>query len=106
MCAGPEPFPKDFREDVIRVARDPEPDQTIKRITTDFGISESCLNNWLTKADIEDGAKPGTTAAERADLREAGSRFRLLKQENEVLRQAAAYLNRPGSSGGSEVPKG
>ena len=34
-----------------------------------------------------------TTAAENADLREARKRIRLLEQENEVLRRAAAYLS-------------
>ena len=37
--------------------------------------------------------QPGTTAAENADLREARKRIRLLEQENEVLRRAAAYLS-------------
>ena len=59
----------------------------------DFGISESCLTNWLAKADVEHGAKPGTTATENAELREARKRIRLLEQENEVLRRAAAYLS-------------
>jgi transposase len=44
-------------------------------------------------ADVEDGVRPGTTAAENADLREARKRIRLLEQENEVLRRAAAYLS-------------
>ena len=35
----------------------------------------------------------GSTAAENADLREARKRIRLLEQENEVLRRAAAYLS-------------
>jgi transposase len=56
-------------------------------------ISESCLANWLKAADIEDGRRPGTTAADSAELREARRRIRLLEQENEVLRRAAAYLS-------------
>ncbi len=63
------------------------------RSPTDFGIAESCLRNWLREADVEDGVKPGTTAAESAELREAETRIRLLEQENEVLRRAAAYLS-------------
>ena len=70
-----------------------EPGQHLKQIATDFGISESCLTNWMKAADVEDGVKPGTTAAENADLREARRRIRLLEQENEVLRRAAAYLS-------------
>ena len=89
----PKPFPKEFREDVVRVARNRDPGQTLKQIAADFGISESCLTGWLKSADVEDGIKPGTTAAENAELREARKRIRLLEQENEVLRRAAAYLS-------------
>jgi transposase len=50
-------------------------------------------NNWLKKADVEDGIKPGTTAAQNEELKAAKRRIRLLEQENEVLRRAAAYLS-------------
>jgi len=53
----------------------------------------------LKKADIEDGNRPGLTKDEAAELREVKKRNRLLEQENEVLRRAAAYLaqaNLPG----------
>lgn len=89
----PKPYPREFREDVIRVARNREPDVMLKTIAADFGISESCLANWLKAADVEDGIKPGTTAAENEDLKKAKRRIRLLEQENEVLRRAAAYLS-------------
>jgi transposase len=95
----PRPYPREFREDVIRVARNREPGVRIKDIAADLGISESCLTNWLTAADVEDGFKSGVTAVENAELRDARKRIRLLEQENEVLRRAAAYLsqaNRPG----------
>ena len=66
---------------------------TLKSIAADFGISESCLTNWLSAADVEDGIKEGTTAADNAELKKAMRRIRLLEQENEVLRCAAAYLS-------------
>ena len=93
MCPVPKPYPQEFRDDVVRVARNREPGVHLKQVAADFGISESCLTNWLAKAEVEDGAKPGTTAAENAELREARKRIRLLEQENEVLRRAAAYLS-------------
>ena len=90
----PKPFPKEFRDDVVNVARNREPGQTLKQIATDFGIAESCLRNWLRQADVEDGLKPGATAADNAELREAKKRIRLLEQENEILRRAAAFFAR------------
>ena len=94
MYTVPKPYPREFRDDVVRVARNREPGVHLKQIAADFGISESCLNGWLKAADVEDGVKPGVTSSEHAELREARKRIRLLEQENEVLRQrAAAYLS-------------
>ena len=58
-----------------------------------FRISEATLHNWLRKADIEDGIAAGTTDAEASEIRALKKRMRLLEQENEVLRRAAAYLS-------------
>lgn len=91
MCTVPRPYPMEFRRDVVAVARRGE--APIKQIAHDFGIAESCLRNWLRDADVEDGNRPGVTASESVELREARRRIRLLEQENEVLRRAAAYLS-------------
>ncbi|MFF7878368.1 hypothetical protein [Streptomyces sp. SH5] len=51
------------------------------------------LWKWMRRADIDDGTKSGTTSQESVELREARRRIKLLEQENEVLRRAAAYLS-------------
>lgn len=89
----PKPYPREFREDVVAVARGRESGVPLRQVAADFGISETCLQNWLRQADVEDGARPGTTATEAAESRELKKRIRLLEQENEVLRRAAAYLS-------------
>jgi transposase len=91
MAVMPKPYPREFRDDVVAVARKGE--APLKQIAKDFGISESCLANWMKTADVEDGVKPGLTEAERVELRELKRRNKLLEQENEVLRRAAAYLS-------------
>jgi transposase len=68
MLLVPRPHPKEFRDDVVAVARKGE--ASIAEIARDFGISESCLRNWLHRADVEDGHRPGVTVAESAELRE------------------------------------
>jgi transposase len=89
----PKPYPGEFREDVVRVARSRPDGVTLEQIATDFGVHPMTLSKWLRKADVEDGVKPGVTAAEQAETRELRRRVRLLEQENEVLRRAAAYLS-------------
>ena len=91
MSVVAKPYPKEFRDDVVAVAR--KGLAPLAQIAKDFGVSEGSLTNWLKKADTEDGHRPGLTDADRAELREAKKRIRLLEQENEVLRRAAAYLS-------------
>jgi len=87
------PYPREFREDVVRVARNRDDGVTIEQIAADFGVHPMTLSKWMRQADIDDGTKPGSTTSESAELRELRRRNRLLEQENEVLRRAAAYLS-------------
>ncbi|MEV7526740.1 IS3 family transposase [Streptomyces sp. NPDC091371] len=89
----PKPYPEEFREDVVRVARNRGPGVTVEQVATDFGVHPMTLWKWMRRADIDDGSKPGTSSQESAELREARRRIKLLEQENEVLRRAAAYLS-------------
>ncbi len=62
-------------------------------MTKGFGIHDMTLSKWMRQAEVEDGEKPGMTRADSAENRELKKRIRLLEQENEVLRRAAAYLS-------------
>ena len=89
----PRPYPREFRDDVVRVARDRVAGVTLEQVAADFGIHPMTLSKWLRVADVEDGVKPEVAVDELTELREARKRIRTLEQENEVLRRAAAYLS-------------
>lgn len=88
----PKAFPEEFRRDVVAVARRRE--VPIAQIARDFGISASCIQRWLKRAEIEEGVRDGLTLAEESEIRELKKRNKLLEQENEVLRRAAIYLGK------------
>jgi transposase-like protein len=90
----PTPYPKEFRRDVIAVAR--QGDQSVAQVARSFGISESCLNRWLKIADREDGgrAAPLGSAVDDPEKRELRRRNKQLEQEVEILRRATAYFAR------------
>jgi transposase len=93
MCTVPKPYPKKFRNDVVNVARRREQDRRSSRsLGTSVARIRVCVIRML-QADVEDGHKSGTTAAGNTELPQASQRIRLLEQENEVLRPAAAYLS-------------
>lgn len=89
----PKPYPREFRDDVVRVARRRDPGVTLEQIAADFGLHPMTLSKWLRQAKVDDGDRPGVTSTESEELRAARRRIRLLEQENEVLRRAAAYLS-------------
>ena len=97
----PTPYPKEFRDDVIAVAR--KGDQSIKAVARSFGISESCLHRWVYIAERDEARGTARVpaasrapadddlAAENAELRKLAKK---LEQENEILRRATAYFAR------------
>ncbi len=87
----PKAFPKEFRRDVIAVARKRE--GSLVQVAKDFGVSNTCLHRSLSIADVEDGVRSGVTIAEAAEIRKIKKRNRLLEQEVEILRRATAYLS-------------
>ena len=87
MSVVPPPRPPEFRQRAVELAR--QGDAPIAKIAEDLGISESCLRNWL-HADVPDD----NGSSERKELAELRRRNRLLEQENEILRRAAAYFAR------------
>ena len=89
----PRPYPREFRDDVVRVARNREDGVTIEQIATDFGVHPMTLTKWMRQADIDKGTKPGKSTSDSVELQDLRRRNRLLEQENEVLRRAAAYLS-------------
>lgn len=89
----PAPYPQEFRDDVVRVVRAREDGVTLAQIAKNSSIHEMKLSKWLRQADIGDGKRPGVMRVESTENRELKKRIHLLKQENEVLRRAAAYLS-------------
>lgn len=89
----PKPFPKEFRDDVVRVAENRGPDVILAQIAKDFRVHVGTLDKWMRQARFEAGEQPGETKQESAQLRELRKRNWLLEQEVEVLRRATAYLS-------------
>ncbi|MFW0775263.1 IS3 family transposase [Paenarthrobacter nitroguajacolicus] len=87
----PTAYGAEFRQDVIDVARKGE--APLAQIAKDFGLSVTTLKRWIAIAERkESGAGPA--GGDSAEMRELKKRNRLLEQENEILRRAAAYLAR------------
>jgi transposase len=92
MSVMPAPHPPEFRQRAVHLAH--EGAAPVAKIAKDLGISESCLRNWMAQADADENGGPRLTSAEKKELAELRRKNRLLEQENEILRRAAAYFAR------------
>jgi transposase len=93
MSVMPAPHPPEFRQRAVQLAR--EGTFPVAKIAKDLGISDSCLRNWMAQADAdENGGGQRLTSEEKKELAELRRRNRVLEQENEILRRAAAYFAR------------
>jgi len=77
----PKAFPKEFREDVIRVFR--TSDASTAQVAKDFGISASCLKRWLSideRSTARTAGGGGGPVAESDALREANKRIQMRRK--------------------------
>lgn len=89
----PAPHPPEFRRRAVELARLGE--QPVGALARQLSISESCLRNWMSQADADDGSgDQRLTTAEKRELTQLRRDKRRLEMENEILKRAAAYFAR------------
>jgi transposase len=56
-----------------------------------IGTTET-LRKWVRQAEVDDGARPGTTTEESAELKRLGRENAELRRANEILKAAVGFL--------------
>jgi len=64
----------------------------IMSIAGKIGCTAQTLNEWVKKAEVDSGRKPGLTTDLAAKLKTLERENRELRQANEILRKASAYF--------------
>lgn len=90
MTSRTTPYPQQFRDDVVRLVV--QENLSCAQAARDMGVSSTAVARWVRQAEVEAGNRPGLSSQESAEINQLRKRNRLLEQENEVLRRAAAYL--------------
>jgi transposase len=88
----PAAHPPEFRQRAVELARLRQ--KPMSAIARDLGISESCLRNWVTQADVDAGRREGLSSDERAELVRLRRELRVKDMEIEILKRASAYFAR------------
>ena len=68
------------------------PEKSIRQLAYELGIADQTLRNWIKRAQIARGAREGLTTEEREELRRLRRENRILREEREILKKAAAFF--------------
>jgi transposase len=103
--ARPSKYPRELRERAVRLVMEskeeyPSEFEAIRTIAGQLGIGSSeTLRKWVRRAEIDDGARPGKTTQELAEIRELKKEVAELRRANQILKSASAFfaaeLDRP-----------
>lgn len=89
MPATRPPYPAEYRARMVALVRAGRSPQELAR---EFEPSAQAIRNWVRQADIDDGATAGVTSDEQQELRRLRRENRILREEREILKKAAAWF--------------
>ena len=87
-------FTDEFRAGAVRLVINEG--KTVGQVARELDLTESALRNWVERARADRGTgKPGAlTTAEREELFRLRKENRILAEEREILKKAAAFFAR------------
>src|SRR5664279_3719644 len=85
-------YPKELRERAVRLVEEVRPEHAsewaaIESVASKLGIgSAQTVHNWVRKAEVDAGTRPGTPSVESAEMRKLRTENRELRRANEILK--------------------
>ena len=93
MARTRPPYAPEFRREALRLLR--AGDRSPKQLADELGCTEQTLRNWMRQDEADRGERSDVLSSdERRRLRELERENRVLKQEREILKRAAAFFAR------------
>ena len=87
------PYPAEFREQIVELAR---AGRTPAELAREFGCSAQTVTNWIAQAAIDAGkplaGKDGLSSVEREELARLRRDNRRLQMERDILAKATAWF--------------
>ena len=89
-------FTEEFKARAVRLVL--KETQTVAQVARDLDLAESVLHAWVKQARIDRGMGPpgALTSEEREELARLRKEVRVLREEKEILRKAAAFFAKDG----------
>ena len=83
-------YPEEFRREAVALIRSGQ--RSLAEASRSLGVSQQTLRNWLRQEAVDAGQVEGVTSEEREELRRLRRENRILREEREILKKAAAFF--------------
>jgi transposase len=84
-------FDDEFKAQAVRLVVDEG--KSVSSVARDLDLTETALREWVKRARADrTNGKTGLTTAEREELARLRKENRILREEREILRKAAAFF--------------
>jgi transposase len=83
-------FTPEFKAQTVELVR--TSGKTVSEVCRDLDLTETAVRGWVAQVDIDAGRRDGLTTAEREELSRLRRENRVLREEREILRKAAAFF--------------
>lgn len=95
----PTRYPQEIRERAVRMLIEHRKEYASEwaaacSIAGKFGMTAETLRQWVRRAEVDGGQRPGVTSEERERMRVLERENRELRRANEILKAAAAFFAR------------
>lgn len=84
------PYPEEFKQEAVRLVK--TSDRPLSQIANELGVAWETLRKWVRQSDIDEGTLQGLSTDDHEELRRLRRENRILQQEREVLKKAAAFF--------------
>ena len=90
-------FSPEVRERAVRMVQEHRADYpslwaAIEAIAPKIGCVPQTLNDWVKKAEVDSGQRPGTTTSDAQRIKELEREVKELRRANDILRTASAFF--------------
>jgi transposase len=83
-------FTPEFKARTVELIR--SSGKSIPQVCRELDLTETSVRRWVAQVEIDAGERPGLTSDEREELARLRRENRVLREEREILKKAAAFF--------------